>query len=624
MLKVITRLNNEDSIESKSALDLKKLIDTSAPSNIDGEIYIVSNAYINGRKVKDIDIVVFGVFNPFKFEYSSNGINHSIVLSSFISTIELKNHDISSIQYSGTNFLVKYNNHWHSATNQSHEQSVSLRSILNLDPTPFVTNFIWFKNVDKIDLHNLIKDSMHKNINVFPSNFDFYDFIKRIILSKERYTKVCDLNISNNKMLIMDSLNATFINSNKTLGFLTRKKIEQLTNKELLEKIDYSSLNIKGQAGTGKTHKLLHYAFHLSEHQSKRVVMLTYNKLLAFDIERIFSFTPYYDSYNEYGFRVDTIHSFVRNYLIHLGIIDKYCSDFLEKYHIYLKELVDFIKDPSIDRSEINSLFSEFYYDLIWDYILVDEAQDCNPLEQELFYLLVGNSNVIVAYGTNQIIRGTLLDWSKKNTRKSEHLKHQLRQKNNIILFTNEFLSSLGYASKLNENKHFLGGKIIIASTLETSKISDIYDDLISSQGIDYDILMLVPPKFTLENTDEQATFPFKVWDGTVDKNDTRELANAARLIQYDSCRGLEGWTCFAYSLDSFFEYKWNSFIDVNSNSFTSIDERRSNYVNNWMMISLTRSIDTLVITYDNKDSKIAKILKKISNQFPDFVEWYE
>ena len=38
----------------------------------------------------------------------------------------------------------------------------------------------------------------------------------------------------------------------------------------------------------------------------------------------------------------------------------------------------------------------------------------------------------------------------------------------------------------------------------------------------------------------------------------------------------------------------------------------------------MTRAIDTLVITLKNKDSYIARIMREIYEENPDFIEWIE
>ena len=50
----------------------------------------------------------------------------------------------------------------------------------------------------------------------------------------------------------------------------------------------------------------------------------------------------------------------------------------------------------------------------------------------------------------------------------------------------------------------------------------------------------------------------FEVWDAT-NKHTRGSIPNSTdsmRIVQYDSCRGLEGWTVFHYGFDEFWENK--------------------------------------------------------------------
>ena len=44
--------------------------------------------------------------------------------------------------------------------------------------------------------------------------------------------------------------------------------------------------------------------------------------------------------------------------------------------------------------------------------------------------------------------------------------------------------------------------------------------------------------------------------------------------------------------------------------------------IENWLMIALTRAIDTLVITLKNPFSKEGKVLKVLADEYSDYVTW--
>ena len=98
------------------------------------------------------------------------------------------------------------------------------------------------------------------------------------------------------------------------------------------------------------------------------------------------------------------------------------------------------------------------------------------------------------------------------------------------------------------------------------------------------------------------------------------------RLLQYESCRGLEGWTVVCLELDEFIRSKLENFKEEETNELAleSFDEKRRKFVYLWSLIPLTRAIDTLVITIKNKDTDVYKYLRKAYERYPDFIQWID
>ena len=118
------------------------------------------------------------------------------------------------------------------------------------------------------------------------------------------------------------------------------------------------------------------------------------------------------------------------------------------------------------------------------------------------------------------------------------------------------------------------------------------------------------------------------IWDGTNDRNrdeysvDMEEI----RVLQYESSRGLEGWTVVCLDFDTFIKSKESSYIEegVEALLLETPAERKRKFLHNWALIPLTRAIDTLVITINDVDSSTGKLLKAISDEYPDIVNWIE
>ena len=63
---------------------------------------------------------------------------------------------------------------------------------------------------------------------------------------------------------------------------------------------------------------------------------------------------------------------------------------------------------------------------------------------------------------------------------------------------------------------------------------------------------------------------------------------------------------------------------ETNELALESIEEKRRRFVYLWALIPLTRAIDTLVITLSDSNGYIAKMLREVYEENPDFVEWIE
>lgn len=86
------------------------------------------------------------------------------------------------------------------------------------------------------------------------------------------------------------------------------------------------------------------------------------------------------------------------------------------------------------------------------------------------------------------------------------------------------------------------------------------------------------------------------LWDETNDDNRLEFSADMSesRVVQYESSRGLEGWTVCCLNFDE--------------------------YMLNWALLPMTRAIDTLIITLHDENNTYSESLLKIAEQHPDYV----
>jgi len=118
----------------------------------------------------------------------------------------------------------------------------------------------------------------------------------------------------------------------------------------------------------------------------------------------------------------------------------------------------------------------------------------------------------------------------------------------------------------------------------------------------------------------------YRVWDGTAEqvRGSYPTQLDQIRIVQYDSCRGLEAWTSVNLRFDELYDYKRRQYTPPAQTTFEFRDEAREAqlFAASWLMIPLTRAIDTLVIQIQSADHPIAQMLKAAAQACPSVVEW--
>ena len=264
---------------------------------------------------------------------------------------------------------------------------------------------------------------------------------------------------------------------------------------------------------------------------------------------------------------------------------------------------------------------------------------------------IFGKEKHIVADGIDQLIRTQQkCNWTeglKPNIDfKKTFEKKGLRQKTNLVSFVNEYAKRLGINWELQPKEELIGGKIVITTKDYSKELhSELFDLCIKNGNSAYEMLFLVPPALVGKNKVQdkngkvsvQRSFKLlndfdkqgiKFWDGTSTELRTQYAVDLDqhRVLQYESCRGLEGWTVVCLWFDEFINYKTQTFgvEDNNELALETIDEKRNRFVYLWSLIPLTRAIDTVVITLKNKDSHTSKLLFELHKNNPDIIQWID
>ena len=271
---------------------------------------------------------------------------------------------------------------------------------------------------------------------------------------------------------------------------------------------------------------------------------------------------------------VNTMHAYfyqLANTVLYNGQMSG--DKFLRKYDYILRELLEFVKDDESLELVRKMCLSDC--NLSWDYVLIDEAQDWSTLEREVILKLFDGGRIIVADGGQQFVRRIdTCDWSVIRERNNIKLKYCLRQKENLVSFINSYSHKADIlGGKVLTKNNMLGGKIIITDDDHLYEIhAQEIKRLQNTGNIAYYMLYLVPhslvkkttcgSQFELRSQFEQNGIYY--WDGTSANNRDGDSVNAdeVRLLQYDSARGLEGWTVMCLDFDVFLDEKDSEYVD--------------------------------------------------------------
>jgi len=216
--------------------------------------------------------------------------------------------------------------------------------------------------------------------------------------------------------------------------------------------------------------------------------------------------------------------------------------------------------------------------------------------------------------------------------------RRSLRQKNRLCDFVARYARSTGVPWDVQAQDELSGGRVMIVPRGYSSHLHmQLLQELAASKNKPYEMMFLVPPdlvtgeerRFALH--DAWARWGIAVWDGTSPelRNEYPTKIEEHRLLQYDSCRGLEAWTTVCLDFDVFVDYKRLEATRYVAQAklgeqlaLRSDDETSRLLAQRWAMIPLTRAIDTLVITLRDAKSDTGKRLRSLHEQMPDFVTW--
>lgn len=624
-----------------------------------GRICLLTNVTYGGGSTGESDIVLLCDLNGVSFQlYDPEDLStKEIIVQRLCYIIELKDHDHNGVDLLGNGFNVKYDGIWHPVSSQSRKQRFDFKKYLTkyLKYSPYVYNFIWFREISGNELDNVLlraEDGIAYDDNVLPKSFSFKKLVQKTMIvtpdsvswNKER-TKGW-MNCVSGVDMITDITNH-FTRRRKIVGKLTQDRLNLLAMKDAsieVKNLDDNKFTLfEGRAGTGKTIKLLQTAISL-KNKGKRCILLTYNHALISDINRTLFLSGIYSKPDAPTVQTCTMHSFFLDLFCLLGVRnDKFISDaddYFNKggYQKDLHDLHEYITQCLSQTEVINLKDSSDIID--WDFILIDEAQDWLEEEKEIVYKIYGPERIVVADGVDQFMRSDYkIDWLRgiDNNINDSHSDICLRQKPSLVRFVNGFAKKLGLDWHVKENENYNGGRVIVVNNYNTTLHAEILNDGAKAKAEPYDVLFLVPPQDVNEGKfikyDLYKKNGISLFDGINSENrEYFSLDNSeCRLYQYESCRGLEGWTVICYDFDLLIEYKLEYFkekiINGEMQPFLGAGVTGTAKVMTylWALMPLTRPIDTLVITLHNPNSEVGQLIQKMHNNkrhYDGIIEW--
>lgn len=624
-------------------------------------IHLIPNVQCHGETPRDIDLVILAVVSPDRATFQPavplqllNGTPvdaDSVCVRSVCVVLEVKDHPPESMRFVGAKVEVRYQNssgtqQWHSASQQSERQKYSLRSYLarNLPglQVPHITNLIWLRNATRDVLprgtHNLLPSTLTWTglLNAVAANACVWPEKTGVTLaatppdSSFSFTQACDL-----------------LARRLTPTALDRRRMDRIANAEIqdawLEAVGERQVIFEGRGGTGKTMILLGLAWRLQQRQRDRVLILTYNRALVADLRRLLTLMGLSDEVGQPCVEVQTVHAFLFRFLTVIGLLDRDETDFLDRYDAYKADVLALLRDRALTREDVQEAARKAPESLSWDYILVDEAQDWPQDERDILHLLYKSSSFVIADGRDQLVRQNAnCDWSRGSEpvpSRRFQLQRGLRMKANLARFANLLAEDLGLAAwSIQENTVAVGGKVIVIEG-DYAAARSMHDAIVSNArsagNAPVDLLACVPPGMVIRDgpdrhaiaTELFAAWGYAVWDGA--SEDLRRAyptsVEQLRVVQYDSCRGLEGWAAINLGIDDFFDYKvaaWTKSSNATDAGVADDVLLGRRFAARWLMIPCSRAIDTLVLQIRSRSSYLGRALHDTCGRCADFVEW--
>jgi hypothetical protein len=621
----------------------------STPKNKD-HVIISAGVKISGYPVSDIDIVVSGTFHggrtfvPTRVVKDRQGKRHRrepVKLENFVAVVEVKDHDQRNVQIVGDSVEVYYSRGastgWHSATEQNDKQLHSLRFYFRDKgiERPWVYRTLVMRGLPVIDVPGAL-----------PRAFTGEEFLSSLASLKTVDKGIDGLSFSSgdsqdiNRILTLPIFKAIIPTG------LDRKRMDLLLRNspqtsELAGLLGEKLVRLRGHGGTGKTVMLLQAAWQAYHNRDARTLVLTYNKALAADIRRLLALMGIPSNAGDGGIAVHTVMSFMYSWFKRLQLLDDDEVDSYDDYPEHCAAASEMLNAGAISAEDVESVMQAYPEKFDYDYVIVDESQDWPQGEADLLKALYTPVRIAIGDGVDQLLRGSRADWDRGVPAEQRHvisLSKSMRMKSNLTTFARAIAMESGLPSAPEPSDQGGGGQLYLADgnfEQHVALLETLTESAKAAGNAEIDFLFCVPPAAVSYGRDGKESDLAKVvigqglgaWDG-VDPEARKDFPvdkRQYRIVQYESCRGLEGWVVVLDRLDEAWEYYRDKRIaeglaPEEREAFLEIGDVAAAYAWNRVMIALCRPIDSLVITLSGNDNECARLMRKVANQYPEFL----
>jgi hypothetical protein len=421
---------------------------------------------------------------------------------------------------------------------------------------------------------------------------------------------------------------------------LSRNLASRAAVDALVSRAGFAQIRLIGRGGSGKTTSLALLAVQLAG-SGQRVLILTFHHTLRSDIAHLVQSLGAKMGVRTDRIVVETMMNFVLSALDGLGAhVPKNGTqpDWGALDGVLNETSSTMFGDPSTRTGDIGRLIDSNPGRFAWDLIFVDESQDCSDGERDFLRALYGHKRLVLADGVDQLVRRQYAcDWNvgvPEGERVVHRLETSLRMMRNIACFVNCFARALDFPMwYIAPQDQLPGGRVIIAvGEVDSGEL--LRTVVASAQARDADpadCLICLPPTSANQDPVRERLLAagddakIALWDGTDPAMRANAVADtsAVRLVRYESCRGLEGWITVALDVDDFMRNK----LRYPNQSASDPQIEPEIVANRWLLIPLTRAVQTLVIVVRDPQAPVIGRLRAAledSDLPAKVVEWID